>query len=157
MSKLWPHQDRRWKNIEVPRLCTPGQWFFPRHCKKKKIVQIHGMSVKKGFYDQRQNLKKINRHSAKQGAIMAPTCRCSSEKERTFVFWLFDNFLLLSKKFPSTVVEIQTLYEFVFLYKIYHKGRFILKVLKKYLNLCPFKFSRAFCSAKLQSWMPGKI
>ena len=99
MSKLWPHQDRRWRNIEVPRLCTPGQWFFPRHC--KKIVQIHGMSVKKGFYDQRQNLKKINRHSAKQGAIMAPTCRCFSEKkERTFVFWLFDNFLLLSK-FPS--------------------------------------------------------
>ena len=109
MSKLWPHQDRRWRNIEVPRLCTPGQWFFPRHC--KKIVQIHGMSVKKGFYDQRQNLKKINRHSAKQGAIMAPTCRCSSWEEGENICFLAFWQLFAFVKVPifSTTVTVGTL------------------------------------------------
>ena len=64
------------------------------------------MSLKKGVYgadNQRQNLKKINRPSVE---TRGNNYGMGTLVEGTFVFWLFDNFLLLSKKFPSTVVVI---------------------------------------------------
>ena len=98
MSKLWPHQDRRWKNIEVPRLCTPGQWFFPRHCKKNSTNTWNVR--KKGVLWPKTKLEKDQPSFSKTRGNYGTDMPLLKKKKRTFVFWLFDNFLLLSK-FPS--------------------------------------------------------